>query len=31
MDRHASLAMTTIWFKRLGNGSRSLKHPPTDW
>jgi hypothetical protein len=22
MDRHASLAMTTIWFKRLGTGSR---------
>jgi hypothetical protein len=21
MDRHASLAMTTMWFKRLGNGA----------
>jgi hypothetical protein len=24
MDRHASLAMTTIWFKRLGNGSNPV-------
>jgi hypothetical protein len=24
MDRRASLAMTTIWFKRLGNGSNGF-------